>query len=62
MPSSERVLLLGYEHERINPKTSSSVPCASDSASGKRSKNGGVIIFTRLSVHWADNITATSNS
>lgn len=54
-------LLFGYDIDRINSKISSIVAPAIASAVGNRSNNAGVTIFTRLSVHCADRMTATSN-
>lgn len=42
--------------------TSSDVDAAKLCGSGKRSKSLGVTRLIRLSVHWADKITAMSNS
>ena len=43
-------------------KISSGEEADSETASGNRSIKAGMVRFTRLSVHWAERITATSNS
>src|SRR5664280_2896003 len=52
-------LLLGYEHDLMNWNISDGSALAMLPASGNRFIRAGVIIFTLLSVHWADKITAT---
>lgn len=47
---------------RIYLKTSSLELAARTSAVGNALNNAGVTIFTRLSVHWADKLTATKSS
>ena len=55
------VLLLGYEMLFIIGNNSSNSALLILSASGNFAKIAGVVRFTRLSVHWAESITATSN-
>ena len=61
IPTKCFALLLGYDTLLIYSYTTSGVVAANASGVGKSRNKGGVIIFTRLSVHWADNITAISN-
>ena len=53
-------LLFGNEMDFINSKTSSKEAAARSDGSGNLSNIAGVYMFTRLSVHCADRITAMS--
>ena len=62
---TSQLALKGDEQWKVEfeaKKRSSGVACAISYAVGYASNNGGVTWFIRLSVHWADNITATNNS
>ena len=58
--ASVQVVLPSTMSEKSS-RTSSNVPCANICGFEKRIKNAGVCIFTLLSVHCAERITATIN-
>ena len=55
-------LFLGYEHDFMRLKISSSLACDIAKGVGNDFIRAGVIILTRLSVHCAERITATNKS
>src|SRR5690554_1466939 len=61
IPTRFFALLLGYEQDLMYSYTASGVETAIISGTGNASNRAGVIMFTRLSVHCAERITATSN-
>ena len=62
MAFSERVLARKKPQLRMSFSTTAVGAGAIARASGKRANKPGVTKLTRLSVHWAASITATSNS